>query len=243
MIKVLCVDDEPRALKALRILIERHCPDIEIIGETYNIADAYKLILELSPQLIFLDINMPGGSGLELLERIKDLSLDVIFTTAHHEYAIAALRLAALDFLLKPIDSKELQDAVARFAGKKVKYDYSLVSEILKGVKLKRIAVNTQLGVQILGVADIMYLKSDKNYSTFHLLGRQIIASRPLGEFERLLGSHGFVRIHRSTLVNCEHIQEYRKGREPRVILENGTELEVARNRKDELMSNLIRLS
>ncbi len=236
MIKALLVDDEPNALKALRLLIQKHCPEIEILAETDNITDAYKQIVELNPELIFLDINMPNGSGLELLERIQGFNIEVIFTTAYQEYAIKALRLSALDYLLKPISHEELKTAISRFVSQKFKYDYSLVSEILSSEKLRRIAINTQGGVRILNVADIMYLKSDKNYSIFYLVEQNVVASRALGEFEKLLHGHGFIRIHRSTLINVSHIREYKKGKEPKVLLGDGTELEVSRSRKEELL-------
>ncbi len=236
MIKALLVDDEPKALKALRLLIKKHCPEIEIIAEADNITDAYKQIVELNPELVFLDISMPGGSGLELLERIQGFNVEVIFTTAYQEYAIKALRLSALDYLLKPISHDELKKAVSRFLNQKIKYDYSLVSEILNSEKLRRIAIHTQGGVQILNLSDIMYLKSDKNYSVFYLPEQNVVASRALGEFEKLLHGHGFIRIHRSTLININHIREYKKGKEPKVLLVDGTELEVSRSRKEELL-------
>ena len=236
MIKALLVDDEPKALKALRLLIRKHCPEVEILAETHNITNAYKQIIELSPELIFLDISMPGGSGLELLERIQGQNIEVIFTTAYQEYAIKALRLSALDYLLKPISHDELKKAVSRFVSQKFKYDYSLVSEILSSEKLRRIAIHTHGGVQIVNVADIRYLKSDKNYSVFYLVEQNVVASKALGEFEKLLHGHGFVRIHRSTLININHVREYRKGKEPKVLLEDGTELEVSRGRRDELL-------
>jgi len=240
MIKALLVDDEPQARKSLRILIEKHCPEVHIHGEAENITEAYQFIVNESPNLVFLDISMPNGTGLELLEQIDGLDVEVIFTTAHHEFAIKALRLSALDYLLKPVDYSELKKAVSRYSMKKWRMnDYSIVKEVLAGKKPKRIAINALDRIHIVNVEDILYLKSDKNYSTFFLPTQEIIASKPLGEFEELLRDYGFIRIHRSTIININRIQEFKRGRDPQVILDNGTELEVSRTRKDELLSKL----
>lgn len=245
MIKALLVDDEPRALKALQILLQKHCPEVQIIGETDNIKSAHQMILTSSPQIVFLDINMPSGSGLDLLKKIQDLEVEVIFTTAHEEYAIKALKLSALDYLLKPIDHEELKNAVAKYLKMQstTNKDYSIVNEILNGGKLRRIAINSLDGIKIIEVNDILYLESDRNYSTFYLTEQQVIASKPLGEYEKMLKEHGFIRIHRSTLINLDRMKEYKRGKDSKVLLDNGIELEVSRNRKEELLSNLGRLS
>lgn len=245
MIKALLVDDEPRALKSLRLLLEKHCPEVQILNETDNIHTAFQLIFETKPQVIFLDINMPNGSGLELLEKIQDLDVEVIFTTAHQEHALKALKLSALDYLLKPINQEELRSSIEKFI-KRNNYpvkNYALVKEILNGGKLQRIAINSLDGIKIIEVSDILYLESDRNYSTFHYGEQRVIASKPLGEYEKMLKEHGFVRIHRSTLINLDRMKEYKRGKDSRVLLDNGTELEVSRNRKEELLTNLSRLS
>lgn len=235
------VDDEPRALKSLRILLDKYCSEVQVIGEASNISTAYQQIIDMNPRIVFLDINMPDGSGLDLLKKIQGMDVEVIFTTAHQEYAIKALRLSALDYLLKPIDHNELVAAVNKYASLKHSNSqgYSLVSEILNSEKLKRLAISTVEGIKILKVTDILYVGSDKNYSTFHLPEQNFIASKSLGEYEKLLKDHHFVRIHRSTMINLERLLEYKKGKDSRVLLDDGTELEVSRNRKEELLTRI----
>ncbi len=240
MIKALLVDDEPQAIKSLKILLEKYCPEVNVLGEAENITEAYQLIQKENPNLVFLDINMPGGTGIELLEQLDGLDLEVIFTTAHHEFAVKALRLSALDYLLKPIDSSELRKAVSRYTMKNWRMnDYSIVKEVLAGDKPKKIAINALERIHIINVEDILYLKSDKNYTSFFLSSEEIIASKPLGEFEELLRDYGFIRSHRSTIINIERVKEFKKGRDPYVLLDNGAQLEVSRTRKDELLSKL----
>lgn len=243
MISALLVDDEPLAIKTLRLLIQKHCPEISIIGECGNITDAYTMILEMRPKLVFLDINMPNGSGLELLEKLQDVDLEVIFTTAHQEHAIQALRLSALDYILKPIDSAELKNAVERFLKKKWSSDYHLLAQILQEKSLTRFAVPSVDGIRIINTKEILYLSADKNYTTVHLPEENIVSSKPLGDYEKLLSNHGFIRIHRSFIINLQRLLKFKKGKEPQVVLDNGLELDVSRNRKDELIKEISKIA
>ncbi|MEM6829757.1 MAG: LytTR family DNA-binding domain-containing protein [Bacteroidota bacterium] len=239
-ISALLVDDEEKALKTLRLLIEKYCPEVEIVDQVENIDDAYQSIIKYDPNMLFLDINMPQGSGLDLLKRIQGIDTEVIFTTAHQEYAIKALRLSALDYLLKPIDPEDLIGAVSRYKERsREKRDYTLINEILNEKMPKRIAISSLDGVKVVNVEDIQYLSADKNYTTFHLNDGELIVSKSLGEFEKLLQDYEFFRVHRSVLINMVHLAEYKKGKEARVRLNNGVELEVSRNRKDQLLEKL----
>lgn len=243
MISAVLVDDEPLAIKTLRLLLEKHCPEISIVGECNNITDAYSMILEKRPKLIFLDINMPNGTGLELLERFQDVDLEVIFTTAHQEHAIHALRLSALDYILKPISSEDLKNAVQRFMKKKWSSDYHLLAQILQEKTLTRFAVPAVDGIRIINTKEILYLSADKNYTTVHLPDEDIISSKPLGDYEKLLRDHGFFRIHRSFIINLRRLLKFKKGKEAQVVLDNGMELDVSRNRKDELIREIEKIA
>ncbi|WP_258097235.1 LytR/AlgR family response regulator transcription factor [Marinoscillum pacificum] len=235
----LVVDDEDRAIRIMELLLTKHCPEVEILATAENIDEAYRKMVEFQPSLIFLDVNMTGGTGLELLERLEGIDVQVVFTTAHQEHAINALRLSAFDFLLKPIDPTELKDAVKRFRTHKKNNNYSLIQSILKEEKPKRIVINSQDGIQVVEIEDILYLSADRNYCEFHMVDSKLIASKPLVEYEKLLSGIQFLRVHKSYLVNLHHIKEYKKGRDGKLILSNKEELEVSRNKKDDLLDAL----
>lgn len=242
MITSLIVDDEPRAIKALKILLEKYCPEVELIGTASNINEAYEQITTKKPSLVFLDINMPNGTGLELVERIKDTeSTKVIFTTAYQEYAIKALRLSAIDYLLKPVDKNELISSVSRFkkqTSQSSQNQFSLLSELLEKQNSQRIAVNTLEGVHIINLDDVYFLSSEKNYSTFHFKDSCVLTSKSLGEYEKLLFEYQFFRAHRSFIVNLKKVREYNK-KKMGIILDNGHFIEVSRNKKDLLIEKL----
>lgn len=232
MYKTIIIDDEPHAVKVLSLMLEQHCPEAEKVGTADNISDGYKLIIELTPDLVFLDINMPNGSGLDLLKRIQHLKIAVILTTAHHEFAIDALRLSAADYLLKPIAKDELRSAMDRINNKIVQSDSSKPDQSIENTK---ISIKTVDGLTILNLDEIEYVQSDKNYSIFFNKGSEIISSKPLGEYEEVLLSPSFIRIHRSTIVSVSHIRELKKGKNWSVVLTSGKMLEVARSKRDEI--------
>ncbi|SNS76099.1 two component transcriptional regulator, LytTR family [Ekhidna lutea] len=235
MIKALLVDDEPRALKTLQLTLEKHCPEVEILGTANNIVNAFKIIIEKSIDLIFLDISMPNGSGLDLQEKIKEMDVKVIFTTAHKEHAISALRLDAIDYLLKPIDKSELKNAINRY------FNLKQTHKSTKADKAQsRLTIHTQEGVNIIDLSDILYVESDKNYSIFHLANNDCqIASKPLGTYEDQLKKLGFFRIHRSCIVNLNQISKIKRGKSCLAVLKNNVELEISKSKKDQLLEAL----
>lgn len=243
MINALIVDDEPRAIKGLQILIEQYCPEIVLIGFANNINDAYKIIVQQKPDLIFLDINMPNGTGIDLLKRLNKINqTKVIFTTAYDEFAITALRLSALDYLLKPVDKVELIDAVEKYKElTKTDERFRVLAEMIGNKESERFSINTVDGIYVLKYSDVNYLSSEKNYTKFHLADSTMIASKPLGDYEKLLSDKNFIRLHRSYLVNLSKIVEYNK-KLGNVILENGVSVEVSRNKKDCLIEKLQQL-
>lgn len=230
-IKALLVDDEPPALKALELLLEKHVLEVDVIGKEENIQDAFSFIVKRKPDLVFLDISMPTGSGLELLERIKAYNVKVIFTTAYEEHAIEALRLSALDYLLKPIDKTELKSAINRFFELKFHPQPKVEED-------KKITISTLEGMIILNFQDIYYIHSDKNYSIFQTKTESFLSSKSLGYYEQIL-QKSFLRIHRSHIVNIDQIMQVKKGKTCHVILNNGIALEVSKTKKEELIDKL----
>lgn len=246
MVKALIVDDEPRAVRNLAILLEKYCNEqVEVVGSANNIKEAYTKLIELRPELIFLDINMPGGTGLELFEKIRDLlPIKVIFVTAYQEYAIKALRLSALDYLLKPVDRTELVAAVNRIkSANQVPHTLfsNLIERIGQNKKPTKIGIKTTEGLHVVDIANIVYLSSDKNYTTLHVDDADIVSSKPIGEYESLLEECCFVRVHRSFLINCKRVKEYRK-RDQKVVFDTGHSVEVSRSKKDLLLEKLEKL-
>ena len=241
MIRTVLIDDEPGAIESLEALLEKHCPEVEIVGQANNIHEGYEVITSNLPDLVFLDINMPKGSGLELVDRIKHLNVKVIFTTAHQEYAIKAVRLSAVDYLLKPISFLELLEAVDRYNRHTQKQNYSTNYGLLKDLmdkskKLERIAVVDLQGVQVIETSNISHIEASKNYSIFHLLeGEDVVASKSMGEYEKLLDGSDFLRVSRSIIVNVSFIKRYLK-KEGSVVLKDGQEVLVSNSRKDELL-------
>lgn len=238
MIKTIVVDDEPSAVKVLKLMIGQHCPELQVIATSDNISDAYQQITMLNPDLLFLDINMPNGNGLELLERVQHLSISTVLTTAYQQFAIEALRLSALDYLLKPIGKEELRAAVDRYNSKSDNNSKTVGSFNNEN---PRIAIKTVEGLTILNLKDIQFIQSFKNYSIFHSGAEEIVSSKSLGEYETLLEDLGFIRIHRSSIVQVSQIKELRRGKNWSVKLISNRELEVSRNKQTEISDALER--
>ena len=243
MITSIIVDDELRAIKALQITLEKHCSEVSVIGIAKNVNEAKELIIKLRPELIFLDINLPGRTGLDLLRDMQDLSSKIIFITAYEEYLVDALRLSAFDYLLKPVDKTELKEAIERLKShmiKKHKSQIEILSSFLNDESPKRIAINTIDELEIVNIDDIVYLSSDKNYTKFHLAHSEIIASKPLGTYDEMLISSSFYRVHRSFVVNLNQVKSFKK-RDLLLIMSNGDEVDVSKRKKEELLLKLHR--
>src|ERR1700741_578143 len=239
--KAILVDDEPDGIRALKKMLEVHCPQITIEATCSNAQIAKEKITEVHPDVIFLDIQMPGKSGLELLTELPSRNFEVIFVTAHNEYMLQALQYSAADYLLKPVDEDRLIEAVHRVekkleAGKKEERTEALMHNLSKAGKPSemRLCLPTLKGFIVLKLEDIIYCEAERSYTIFHLEGKKVVTvSRPLLEYEHLLQDTSFLRIHNSFLINMQHVKEYQKGEGGLVILSDGTEIEVSRRKKD----------
>lgn len=232
MIKTILVDDEKHALETLKMLLELHFPNrFEILALCNSVDQAVAAIQIEEPDLVFLDIQMPQKSGFTLLEIIPQRKFEVIFTTAHKDHAIPAFKHAAFDYLLKPIDSLELQKTIVRFEGNRKP---NSIEETLVSIKRQInshniIDLNMQDSIEYADLDDILYLKADGNYTEFHLEdGREILLSKPIGYYEkRLEESNLFVRIHHSCLANSTKFLRYDK-KEGFMVLRNGDKISVS---------------
>ncbi|MBN8695488.1 MAG: response regulator transcription factor [Bacteroidetes bacterium] len=248
-IKAIIVDDELGARESLSKMLEKNCKQIEVIAKADSMKTAYDSITALQPDLVFLDIEMPNGNAFDLLEKFKQINFNIIFTTAYDHYAIKAIKFSAVDYLLKPIDPEELVHAVERLEnkmGQKTELDKqfkTLLSNVRPENKLKKVGIPDGDGLVFINLSDIIRCDSDGNYTYFILTsGKKIIASRTLGEYEQLFSDDNFFRVHRSHLINLEHVKKYIKGEGGYVIMSDNSQVEVSRRNKNDFLEKLSHL-
>ncbi len=246
MIKAVIVDDELGARESLSKMIEKNCAGIEIAAKADSMTSAYDAISRYQPDLVFLDIEMPNGNAFDLLEKFKEIDFDIIFTTAFDHYAIKAIKFSAVDYLLKPIDTEELVQAVHRFedkAGHKSMLDKkfkTLLANIKPENKLKKVGIPDGDGLIFINLSDIIRCDSDGNYTFFILTtGKRIMASRTLGEYEQMFADDNFCRVHRSHLINLQHVKKYIKGEGGYVVMSDNSQVEVSRRNKSDFLEKL----
>ncbi|MCX6296611.1 MAG: LytTR family DNA-binding domain-containing protein [Bacteroidetes bacterium] len=249
MIKAIIVDDELGARESLSKMLEKNCKQIEVVAKVDSMLSAFEAITNKEPDLVFLDIEMPNGNAFDLLEKFKNINFNIIFTTAYDHYAIKAIKFSAVDYILKPIDPEELVIAVKRFeerAGQKSTLDKqfkTLLSNVRPENKLKKVGIPDGDGLIFINLSDIIRCDSDGNYTFFILTnGKKIIASRTLGEYEQMFAEDNFFRIHRSHLINLEHVKKYIKGEGGYVVLSDNSQVEVSRRNKTDFLEKLSHL-
>jgi two-component system LytT family response regulator len=238
MIKAIIVDDELTSVQLLSNFIKKYCIEIEIIDEFTDIESAYDFISLYSPQLVFLDIDMPPFTGFDLLKRIENPSFEVIFVTAYDHYAIEAIKFSALYYILKPVNIIELKEAVKRSVERISNNQVSDVS-ILNKVQdnnyqgIKRIVLNNFKGSELVDIEDILYLEANQAYTSFVLVNeKKIVCSKNLAEYEKMLFNKGFFRIHKSYLVNMKFVKSLDRKEGLEIILFNDIRLPLSRTRK-----------
>ncbi|MBS1636894.1 MAG: response regulator [Bacteroidetes bacterium] len=211
-LKTIIIDDELRARTLLKNILQEFCPDIEVIDSCEDLPNAVKLIRKTAPDLIFLDIEMPGHSGLELLDFFNEdeITFSIIFTTAYQQYALNAIKMEAFDYLLKPIEPEELVLAIDRF---KRKHEQKTQKETVLSVNANKIAIPTSNGIKLINTEQIVYLKADNTYTEIYLdTNEKIVVSRTLKNFEDVLMSFPhFFRSNKSYIVNYNLVSEYIK--------------------------------
>lgn len=241
------VDDEEHCRATLSGLLQRHHPEVHLIGMAYDVPTGIDLVKKAMPKLLFLDIEMEGRTGFELLQALGDIKPHVIFTTAHVSYAVQAIRFGGLHYLLKPVDTAELEEAVNRARDLIVKDerpDYELLlKNIDRSTGDRMIALPVNNGLEMVNVNEIVQCEAESNYTTVHLREKKrLVISRTLQQFEDMLGTKDFARVHQSHLVSLKHIRKYVKGEGGEVIMSNGQNVPVSRRMKQALMDGLDRL-
>lgn len=245
MIQAIIIDDERHSCDALKMLLEKCCPQIQVAATCHSAKAGIAKISELKPDLIFLDIEMPYLNGFQMLEQIPNIDFEIIFTTSYDQYAIKAFKFSALDYLLKPVDREELEKAVQKIS-KKINPFISQQLEILlqkinqPSVPVLRIALPTMQGLEFIPVESIIHCTSSNNYTEFFLTDKKkLLVSRTLKEAEDMLADHAFIRVHHSHIVNLNAITKYVKGEGGYLVMADGSSIDVSRSRKELLMQKL----
>lgn len=249
MINALIIDDEENSRETLRGKLDLFCPEVEVAGEAGDVKSGMALLEEKKPDLLFLDIELAGESGFDILQALQekpDLNPAVVFITAHDEFAIQAIKFSALDYLLKPIDPEELVKAIRKVEEekglpKKAASFNVLVENIRQAADSpKKIVVPTSDGMHVIKISEIIRLESSSNYTTFHIRDQKpLLASRTLKEFDSMLEGYAFNRIHKSHLVNMNYLSRYVQTDGGYLILEDGSQIPVANRKKEQLLSIL----
>ena len=243
MIRVIIVDDEIQCCETLAESLNAYCPQIELLAQCRDVEEAKIAIARFEPDLVFLDIEMPHASGFDLLVQINPTNFEVIFTTAHDQYAIRAIKFSALDFLLKPIGRQDLEQAVHRAAIKET-LRQKKIDTLLYNLNYlnseKKIALPTLNGLEFVSVGDIVRCESDNNYTVFYMLNQtKIVVSKTLKEYDDMLDEYHFFRVHQSHLINLRYIKNYIKGEGGVVTMTDNSTVDVSRRKKDEFLKRL----
>lgn len=246
MIKAVIIDDEPHCVKALQNDLKMFCPEVIVLHSCYSAKEGILSIKRNQPNLIFLDVEMPWMNGFEMLEILdKEIDFQIIFTTAYDQFAVKAFRVSAVDYLLKPIDSNDLINAISKVKkGIGDKIDNANVKNMLNNARLsgesQKIAVPTRDGYDFLHVSEIIYCKASGAYTEIILKNnKKLLLSRSLGETEDILPGEIFERIHHSLLANIGHINQFKKNSSTTILMDNGDELNVSKSKKDQLLFKL----
>lgn len=245
MLKSIIIDDELKGRETLRTMVTSYCEGIEVVATCQNVNEAIEAINTLKPDVVFLDVQMQGETGFDLLSKLDNINFEVIFTTAHSEYALRALKCSAIDYLLKPIDISDLQKAVAKVDKKRVANFAERVRQLLQNLKDTtsenyKLAIPTAEGLIFIRAKDILYCKASGNYTEIYMIdGKKHLVSRQLKEYEGILDHRDFFRIHHSFLINLNRIKSYVRGEGGYVIMSDDSTIDVSRRKKEAFMERI----
>jgi len=237
-LKTIIIDDEPDSVKLLQLQLSEHCPQVEIVGSFTSTVKALDGIETFMPDLLFLDIEMPVMNGFEMLAKVLHTNFSIVFVTAYNQFALKAFRFNALDFLVKPIDTKELVEAVVR-AEQRIKptsSQLSMLQKQLRGELVTKIAIPSQQGVSFIDLNEIIFVEASNNYSKIILIdGRNFLISKTLKDVQEVLEEEHFLRVHRQYIINLNHVKQFNRN-EGLLTMSNGESVPVARNQKEHLI-------
>jgi two-component system LytT family response regulator len=247
MIRTILVDDEARGLNALNSMLEVYCPELNVLAACRDVVEAKEKIQSLNPQLVFLDISLKGKTSFDLLAELEHFNFEIIFVTAHNQYALRAFQYSATDYLLKPIDEDLLvsavKKAVKRISGNTNLNNISTLLYNLKNVRTQnemKLCIPSLKGFDVADIKDIIYCEASGVYTNIYFEGYPpICSSKGLSEYEKLLTESGFIRAHHSYLVNMSHIKQYVKSDGGALILSNSKEIAISRRKKESIITRM----
>ena len=245
MLKSIIVDDEMKSRESLKKIILTFCEGVDVLATCQNVNEAHQAITNLKPDLVFLDVQMQGETGFDLLALFPKIDFDVIFTTAHSEYAIKAIKFSAIDYLLKPIDVAELQASLEKAQSKQNGNILERMKQLLQNVKSQspehyKLALPTAEGLTFIKVEEILYLKASGNYTEIFMReGQKHLVSRHLKLYDDLLTDQNFFRIHHSSLINLNYIKNYVRGDGGYVVMTDNASLDVSRRKKEDFLEKI----
>jgi two-component system LytT family response regulator len=236
--KAVIIDDEKRTRELIAKMIESFDLGIETFPIGENVASGLAAIESIRPQLVFLDIQMPDGTGFDLLKMIPNKNFEVIFITAHEEFAIKAIKFSALDYVLKPVDAEELRSAVERaiesFYHKKEESQFEALNTNIQPTQKRRLVLKTQESVHVVDLDKIIRCEADRNYTSFYIVGgKKILVSKTLKDYETLLTGHNFLRVQQSHLINLDFVDRFDKGIGGSVVMKDGSSVPLSSAKRD----------
>jgi two-component system LytT family response regulator len=249
MLRTVIIDDEPDAVNFISSILAEYCPQVEIVGTAHSARDGERIITETAPELVLLDVQMPHGSGFDLLSAFPEKTFDVIFITAFNHYAIQAIKFSAIDYLLKPVNISELIEAVNKAGQKRTSTEfrnlnYQALLENIRSPKPTRLAIPTADGIEYLSTADIIRLEADRSYTWFYLTDkRKYLVSRNLKEYQELLSDINFFRPHNSHLINLEHVKKFIRHEGGYIEMTDGSSVPVSRGKRDLFLLRMGKIS
>lgn len=243
MLKAILIDDELHCLETLSIILTAYCPQVQILSQCRSAKTALEAIEKAKPDIVFLDIEMPVMNGFELLEQFTTIPFAIVFTTSYDQYAIKAIKFSALDYLLKPVDPKELKESINKVERQRqlpMPEQFQMLLKQINGREhsINKIAVPTFEGYELIAVSDIVRCEANDNYTHLFLKNKtRIIACRTLKETEQQLqGFSNFIRVHHSYMINLNEVIKYVRGDGGYLVMSDGSDVHVSKSRKDSLI-------
>jgi two-component system, LytTR family, response regulator len=247
-LKTVVIDDEPDAVGFITSIIGEFCPELEVSGTANNVTSGVKEITRIKPDLVFLDVEMPAGTGFDLLAQFPEKEFEVVFITAFNHYAIKAIKFSAVDYILKPININDFIEAVKKVIQKRKERPadgneaLKALMDNLRTSPPSRLAIPTSDGMEYLNPRDIIRIESDRSYSWFFIAGnRKVLVSRHLKEFQDLLGDRNFFRPHNSHLINLRYVKKFIRKDGGYIEMQDGSHIPISRGRKDIFLAQMAR--
>ena len=245
MVRIIIIDDEQKSCQTLERLLSDFCKNVEVLALCQTIDAGVEAINKYKPDLVFLDVQMKGETGFDLLTKIHPVDFEIVFATAYSEYAIKAFKFSAIDYLLKPIDIEDLRKAVEKVEQKKNMDIPGRIEQLMSNLKpasskQHKLAIPSSDGLVFVKITDIVYCEASSNYTTFFIAdGKKYIVSRTLKEYEDMLADNDFFRIHNSYLINLNAIKKYIRGDGGQVVMVNDATLDVSKRKKESFLKKI----